>query len=495
MSEQPPPGELGFDLASVLDNARDAIGVDDPDGNVVYANRAFRRLFRLSPDEALGRLDDYVVPAWRPRLQKAHEMRMSGQPVADVYEFEARRRDGTTFWGEVSVVPLGEEGAATLGTQAIIRDVTARRNQRGLMHAQRMRAVGRLAAGVAHEFNNILGAVVGSSEAILDELDGEQLDSTRTRGLVGEVMARCAAGRGVVRELLTFSRAEAGHAEVIPVDQRLSAMASWLSRLLGESVGLSVNLDAPEVWVELDPRLLEQVVLNLALNARDAMGGSGTVRIETRIRDPNSVELAVVDNGPGIDPDIAPHVFEPFFTTKEQGDGTGLGLASVYAIVEAAGGQVELISTREGHPGTRVRIVLPTCGPPAANADCGPQWVVSSLSGNILVVDDEPLIRDAVATALQRNGCRVTLADGPSAARARLAEDRYDLVLSDISMPGGTGPELAREFLRSVPGLRVLFMSGYLDAGVQGVAPEHKVLLKPFTRDQLLQAVGEVLAG
>lgn len=493
MAEQSRGSGLAFDLASVLDNARDAIGVDDSDGNVVYANRAFRRLFRLAPEEHLGRLEDYVVPEWRPRLEKAHALRMSGHPVVDVYEFEARRRDGSTFWAEVSVMPLGDEGA-NMGTQAIIRDVTARRTQRGLMHAHRMRAVGRLAAGVAHEFNNILGAVVGSSEAMLDELDAESLDGARMRQLVLEVLGRCASGRGVVGELLTFSRAEVGEGEAICPDDRLSAMATWLSRLLGESVALDLSLSAPEAWIALDPRHLEQMVLNLAINARDAMGPSGRVTIGTRLREPATLELTIADDGPGIDPDIAPHVFEPFFTTKAQGDGTGLGLASVYAIVEAVGGSIELTSTREGAPGTRVRIALPTSDPPAAPAFEAPVSGEPRLSAHVLVVDDEPLIRGAVAAALERTGCRVTLADGPARARLRFSERHPDLLLTDISMPGGTGPSLAKEFRERAPGLRVLFMSGYLDADAQGVCRDQTVLLKPFTRDQLIEAVSSALA-
>lgn len=776
----------GLDLQSVIEHATDAIGFDDAEGRIVYANRAFRRLFGIDDDAELGHLADYAAEGWTQDLARRHDERAHGRGPSS-YPYLARRRDGTRFWAEVSVVPVVVEGRFA-GTQAVIRDVTEqrereaalqaenqalataidslplavsvldrngrvqqwndaatqgfgfsrqevlgrpyplapgelwpehqqllarvlreggvegieairrrrdgtdvavavwaaamdgvgcavgggavghdgrvlevlvdiskqrraqedyrqlferafdaivvfepeservldvnaracelygrtreefvglnlqtitldvargrvvldrirregtlhnyetvqrhkdgrelliesnaslveyqgrpavlsinrdlterRRLQEQLTHMQRMKAVGQLAAGVAHEFNNVLAAILGTAESMLDSVDEPDV-----RERLQQMIARAETGSRLTRQLLTFSRGGNEERTPIDLDQHIRGMTKWLARLLGKDVELVLETRAPGMVVVMDPTQLEQVVLNLCVNARDAMPEGGTLRVRTRELRVDAPRQAVTgtiepgtyaalefrDSGPGVPPEVQARLFEPFFSTKDRGKGTGLGLATVYTIVDGVGGAIDLRNQRVGGlaveptsaatpgpiaapgPGARVRrrpeelddgpgacftIILPALEREAVSVD--PVLPERPVGGHetILLVDDEPTILVALAQMLRAMGYRVLTA--PDGVRARRvfedARGAVDLLLTDVSMPGGSGVDLAKDLLERSPTLRALVMSGYLDAASSEALPRTGFIDKPFTRTSISRRIREILA-
>lgn len=746
----------GLDLQSVIEHATDAIGFDDADGRVVYANRAFRRLFGIEDDAAdLGHVADYAAEGWTEDLVERHGARALGRGPSS-YPYLARRRDGTRFWAEVSVVPVVKDGRFA-GTQAVIRDVTEqrereaalqaenhalataidslplavsvldgsgrvqqwndaasqifgfsrqdvlgrpyplapgelwaehrellgrvlreggveglesvrrrrdgtdvavavwaapmdgscergrvlevlvdiskqrraqqdyrqlferafdaivvfephservldvnaracelygrsrdefvgmnlqtitldvprgravldqilrqgtlhnyetvqrhkdghelliesnaslveyqgrpavlsinrdlterRRLQEQLTHMQRMKAVGQLAAGVAHEFNNVLAAILGTAESMLDTVDEPDV-----RERLQQMIARAETGSRLTRQLLTFSRGGNEERTPIELDQHIRGMTKWLARLLGKDIELVLETRAPGMVVVMDPTQLEQVVLNLSVNARDAMPEGGKLRVRTRelrlsaprqaitgtIEPGTYVTMEFRDSGPGVPVEVQDRLFEPFFSTKERGKGTGLGLATVYTIVDGVGGAIDL----RNHPGAAsaaahalddawgacFTIILPALEREPINVE--PALPERPVGGHetILVVDDEPTILVALAQMLRAMGYRVlTASDGLRARRVfEDARGAVDLLLSDVSMPGGSGVDLAKDLLERSPTLRVLLMSGYLDAASSQALPRTGFIDKPFTRTSISRRIREVLLG
>jgi two-component system cell cycle sensor histidine kinase/response regulator CckA len=761
----------GLDLQSVIEHATDAIGFDDADGGIVYANRAFRRLFGIDDDAELGHLEDYAAEGWGRDLVERHDARARGRGPSS-YPYLAQRRDGSRFWAEVSVVPVVKDGRF-LGTQAVIRDVTVqhereaalraenhalataidsiplavsvldrngrvqqwndaavqgfgfsreevlgrpyplvpgelwvehqellarvlhlgavegleavRRRRDGsevsvaiwatamdggdaghgrvlevlvdiskqrraqedyrqlferafdaivvfepeservldvnaracelygrnrdefvgmnlqsitldvargrlvidrirrdgtlhnyetvqrhkdgrelliesnasmveyqgrpavlsinrdlserrrllqqLTHMQRMKAVGQLAAGVAHEFNNVLAAILGTAESMLDSVDEPDV-----RERLQQMIARAETGSRLTRQLLTFSRGGNEERAPIELDQHIRGMTKWLARLLGKDVELVVETRAPGMVVVMDPTQLEQIVLNLSVNARDAMPDGGTLRVRTRELRVSAPRQAVTgtiepgtyttiefrDSGPGVPLEVQDRLFEPFFSTKERGKGTGLGLATVYTIVDGVGGAIDLRNhpdridrgpdraertaargsrdlsraavLDDGH-GASFTIILPALEREAVSVE--PVLPERPVGGHetILVVDDEPTILVALGQMLRAMGYRVLTA--PDGVRARRVFDEargaVDLLLTDVSMPGGSGVDLAKDLLERSPTLRVLVMSGYLDAASSEALPRTGFIDKPFTRTAISRRIREVL--
>lgn len=765
----------GLDLQSVIEHATDAIGFDDAEGRVVYANRAFRRLFGIDDDADLGHLADYAADGWTQDLARRHDERAQGRGASS-YPYLARRRDGTRFWAEVSVVPVVVEGRFA-GTQAVIRDVTEqrereaalqaenqalataidalplavsvldrsgrvqqwndaaaqgfgfsrqdvlgrpyplapgeqraehqallarvlregnveglesvrrrrdgsdvavavwaaamdrgvgadqdgrvlevlvdiskqrraqqdyrqlferafdaivvfepeservldvnaracelygrtreefvgmnlqtitldvargrlvldrirregtlhnyetvqrhkdghelliesnaslveyqgrpavlsinrdlterRRLQEQLTHMQRMKAVGQLAAGVAHEFNNVLAAILGTAESMLDSVDEPDV-----RERLQQMIARAETGSRLTRQLLTFSRGGNEERTPIDLDQHLRGMTKWLARLLGKDIELVLETRAPGLVVVMDPTQLEQVVLNLSVNARDAMPEGGTLRVRTRelrLRVPRQAVTGTIepgtyallefrDSGPGVPPEAQARLFEPFFSTKDRGKGTGLGLATVYTIVDGVGGAIDLRNRVAGglaatpgtsatpDSGTRARrgpealddgpgacftLILPALEREPVSVE--PVLPERPVGGHetILVVDDEPTILVALGQMLRAMGYRVLTA--PDGVRARRvfedARGAVDLLLTDVSMPGGSGVDLAKDLLERSPSLRVLVMSGHLDAASSEALPRTGFIDKPFTRSAISRRIREILGS
>ena len=410
--------------------------------------------------------------------------------------------DGDVRWVELRARAAGARPGSPRRVAGVVLDVTERRRlEEELRQAQKMESVGRLAGGVAHDFNNLLTTILGVSEMLLSGLApgdplAEDLASIRDAG------RRAAA---LTRQLLAFSRKQRIEVRPLQLDEIVRAFAPMLSRLIGEDVKVRLDLAVGLPSVLADPAQVEQILMNLAVNGRDAMPGGGTLtialapeRVATAVAGGPAagayVRLSVADTGAGMSGETAARAFEPFFTTKPRGKGTGLGLATVYGIVKQHGGFVA-VETAPGK-GARFEVLLPVAPAGAADA-AAPEAAPAPARGRgevVLVVDDEPLVRRALARALGSRGYTVLEADGGEEALALLdARGRVDLLLSDVVMPGMRGPELVRAFRLRCPGRPALLMSGYPgtdDPG--GVAVD---LEKPLAPDALARAVRAALDG
>jgi PAS domain S-box-containing protein len=482
------------------------------EGLILEVNDRFESVFGYRRDEALGRtsleLGLYVNPDDRKRMLA--ELRSQGQ-VREL-EILARRKGGDIIPVQISVSEL------RMGDQplilGVVRDLSEQKRagealrdlEEQFRQAQRLEAVGRLAGGVAHDFNNILTAISGYTELLLEDFRGND----PRRADLEEIRSAAQRAAALTRQLLAFSRKQVLQPQVLDLNEVVRALEKMLRRLIGEDVELAFRSADRLGAVRADPGQLEQVILNLAVNARDAMPHGGQLTLETanvvldeayarEHADTNPgpyVMLAVSDTGTGMSPEVQSHIFEPFFTTKELGKGTGLGLATVHGIVTQSGGRVQLYS-EPGH-GTTFKIFLPRVEPTAEAAEAAPPTPVEGGRETVLVVEDDAAVREVVAKSLGNRGYTVLRApDGRTALElAQVRAGKVDLLLTDIVMPGITGRELAQTLAAQHPRLRVLYMSGYTDDAVvrHGVLEEGVPFLqKPFTSDTLALKVREVL--
>jgi signal transduction histidine kinase/ActR/RegA family two-component response regulator len=423
-------------------------------------------------------------------------------------ETEWKRKDGSLVTVRLNMRLVRDAAGAGGYIEGLIEDVTEQRSlENQFRQAQRLEAVGRLAGGVAHDFNNVLTAITGYSELLLDELtpgDPKRQD-------VEEIHAAARRAAGLTRQLLAFSRKQVFQTRVLDLNAVVRMLEKMLQRLIGEDVKLEIAPSSALGAVRADPGQIEQVIMNLAVNSRDAMPGGGRLTIETANVDLDEayarehagaapgryVMLAVSDTGTGMDAETQSHIFEPFFTTKEQGTGTGLGLATVYGIVKQSGGHVWVYS--EPGRGATFKIYLPRVDEPVEAQDA--QQVAPPVAGGretVLVAEDDPSVREIVAEVLTQKGYRVLRApDGQTALEmARAQPGEIQLLVTDIVMPGMTGRELAEVLVAERAGVRVLYMSGYTDDAVvrHGVLAEGlPYLQKPFSPRALALKVREVL--
>jgi two-component system cell cycle sensor histidine kinase/response regulator CckA len=478
----------------------------------------------VPPERFIGhRPQDVVPPAVAPIIAEVVE-RARRERVLAVAEYALPTPSGDDQF-EARLVPCGADEVS-----AIIRNTTARRRAEAALHAseerlrasQKLEAVGRLAGGVAHDFNNLLTVLLGRLQflkrAALAGADRENVD---------EAFEAASHAVSLTRQLLSFSRGQVLETRVFPLNDVVASLEEMLRRVSGEHIEVTLSLDESAGSIRSDPGQIEQVVLNLVLNARDAMRDGGTLVVSTRelcldareasLRDGATpgvyVTLAVTDSGCGMTPEVMAHLFEPFFTTKAQGEGTGLGLATVYGIVKRSGGHVA-VRTRAG-AGSTFELCFPRADPgvvaphldarsdterPALEAPPPPPPAVIAGGGGhetILVVEDEDGVRRLVVEMLERAGYEALSADGGEEAIRIVLErrERIALVLSDIVMPRMNGRTLAGRVLQLQPQLRVLLMSGHDDQQIDphASAPSLPVLQKPFTEPVLLARVREVL--
>lgn len=378
-----------------------------------------------------------------------------------------------------------------------------------LRQSQKLEAIGRLAGGLAHDFNNMLAVITGYGNLLLDQLENEH----PLRAAAGEIVK--AADRSIIltRQLLAFSRKQSLSPEVVRLDDVIRDFLTILRRLLGEDVELVVDLQAPDALVSADPGKVEQVLMNLAVNARDAMPSGGRIRIATRSAEAGEslppdlqklgpgpyVLLRVTDTGCGIDPNHLPCIFEPFFTTKQPGEGTGLGLSVVHGIVQQSGGAVRVES--EPALGTTFAVYLPQVVGSTPPAGIPAEDIPPPMgSETLLLVEDEPMVRGLVADILRSSGYNIVEAESPLRAveLCRAHRGPFHLLLTDVVMPEMSGRELADQIRNLQPGIRVVYMSGYADESLlrHGIRPpDVPFLQKPFSAAALCGTIRQVLEG
>ena len=492
---------------SVTDSARDAIVSTDPDGRITFWNRSAQTIFGCPEGDALGQsLTRFVAEEdRRAYLETVAPLLAAAQGPGHgrTIDITAVRPDRARFPAEFSVSCSRDDSRLSL--TSVVRDVTERKKaeedlrqrDQDLRQAQKMEAIGRLAGGVAHDFNNLLTAIRGYGELMMDTLDA----SDARREDMGEILKAADSAAGLTRQLLAFSRRERILAHPVALDAILAGTEKMLRRVIGEDIELVCTSEPRLGYVRADNGQIEQVLMNLAVNARDAMPEGGQIRIalsKVAIDGRPCVQLAVSDTGTGMDAETATHIFEPFFTTKGAGQGTGLGLATVYGIVQQSEGTIE-VDTEPGR-GTTFRVRLPqvAAGEPSEPEEARDK-PPSTASETVLLVEDDERVRALVGNILKKGGYRVLEAEHAEAAADISAAHHgtIDLLLTDVVMPGRNGRELAELIVRHRPSIRVLFMSGYSNDAVlmRGVhATGAQFIQKPFTIDALSAKVRDVLA-
>jgi PAS domain S-box-containing protein len=496
-------------LATAVEQTAEAILITDSNGVIQYVNPAFEHISGYSREDALGQMPSMLKSDKHDEAfyDSMWSTVLSGQVWRG--QLENRRKDGTSFTAQLSITPLRAEGEGITHFVSIMEDVSDRQKlEAQFRQAQKLEAVGRLAGGVAHDFNNLLTAILGSSDLLLTQLHPD--DPLQEE--VGEIRRAGEHAASLTRQLLAFSRRQVLQPRVVDLNDIVQGMERMLRRLIGEDITLESRLASGLRSLRADPGQLEQIIVNLVVNARDAMPSGGRLVIETRSvnvdlrdsHDPDNamlpgeyIELSVTDSGSGVPEEVAAHIFEPFFTTKEEGKGTGLGLSTVYGIARQSGGWVNFRNAPGG--GATFVVLLPVANAPREAQDAAvPGGPLQVGSETILVTEDEAFVRSLVCRVLRYQGYTVLEAGNGAEALAALRGHLgpIDLLLSDVIMPGMYGPELAAQAIRQRPDLRVIFMTGHADpflaevGAMDGAAP---VLAKPFTPDQLTALVRKTL--
>lgn len=496
-------------LAAAIEQSSEAIVITDTDWTIQYVNPAFEKITGYSCEEAIGQRpralldsgmhDDAYYESLKRKL--ADGQVWSGQ-------FINRRKDGTTYEEETVISPIRDASGRVINYVTAKHDVTQQRAlEVQLRQSQKMEAIGLLAGGIAHDFNNLLVAIMGYSELVLSSVPpGDPMKAD-----VEEILKASERAASLTRQLLAFSRRQVLQPQILDLNEVVMSVDKLLRRLIGENIRL-VTIPASNLGlVNADPGQIEQVIINVAINARDAMASGGKLTIETSnaafdetyasrhvaLKPGPYVMLAISDTGHGMDSPTLARIFEPFFTTKSLGQGTGLGLATVYGIVKQTGGEI-LVSSELGK-GTTFKICLPRIDNPQETEDSAASRARDSMgSETILVVEDEEVIRTLARRVLEKQGYRVLEACDGSEALALTEQHRgnIDLLVSDVVMPGLSGRELAEKLKSFRPALKTLFVSGYTDDAIvrHGVLePGTAFLQKPFMPDSLVHKVREVL--
>jgi PAS domain S-box-containing protein len=493
-------------LAAAVDQAAEAMLTTGRDGNVTYVNPAFTRILGYSSADMVGRNPAFLREDADPaRLAEMNAALARGESWEG--RLMDRRRDGSTVELDLAVAPLRDGSGAVVGSVEVARDISRERIlEAQLAQSQRMEAVGRLAGGIAHDFNNILTAISGFSELASAEVSRDGPVAAD----LDEILKASDRAAALTRALLAFSRQQVMQPRAVDLNEILVGLNPMLSVLTGEDVQLLVQ-PAKGLWTALTDRAqFEQVILNLAMNARDAMPGGGKLTIATANAGLDAdyarghvgatpgehVALIVTDTGIGMTPEVREHAFEPFFTTKARGKGTGLGLSTVIGVVQQSGGSLDVKS--EPGAGSVFTIYLPRTEASAQKEEVRPSGR-PSFGGHetILVAEDEQAVRVFVERVLSRAGYRVlAAANGQEALAVAKTLPHLDLLFTDMVMPGMGGLELAEMLAREHPGVPTLYASGYSNVALaqgMGGAGQAPYLPKPFTADRLLARVREVL--
>lgn len=492
-------------LKAVVNTAVDGIILIDANGAIVMFNPACERLFGYRAEEVTGQNVSMLMPEGFQigRDRGVHQESATGQQ--EILDFgrqvEGRRKDGSVFPVELSVGESFENDERFF--VGIIHDVTVRRRtEEQLAQAQKMESIGQLSGGISHDFNNLLTVIIGNAETLGRRLAGQ----SELQQLCDAIFAAGERGAELTRHLLAFSRRQVLQPVAIDCGELLHDMQRLLERTLRDDIGLSIVAPVGVAWALADRAQLESAILNLALNAQDAMPRGGRLEMSARVTNVSHtdviqgdhVQIDVTDTGSGMSPEVVARAFEPFFTTKEVGRGSGLGLSMVYGFVRQSSGHVEIQSAPD--EGTSVRLYLPIASPSQPRQRREPRIARPEPprgSENVLVVEDDPHVRAYVVGLLTRLGYSVlTATNGEQALRLLEAGAEADLLFVDIVMPGMSGWDLA-ECARAIsPGMGVLFTSGYpLDSLEEtGRAPAGAaIIMKPYRKLELATLVREVL--
>jgi two-component system, cell cycle sensor histidine kinase and response regulator CckA len=505
-SSQPSPVEPGSVARSVLDSLLEGCQVIGFDFTYLYVNESVARQAGRTREELLGRPMMSCFPGIEDSPMFAHLRRCMTERTHHAMENEFTFPDGSVGWFELRFVPV-PDGACILSIDLTERkhaEAHLARTEDQLRHAQKMEAIGRLAGGVAHDFNNLLTIILSYAALARDEAAAAPAE----REALHEIEKAGQRARELTSQLLTISRQQTFKPRVLSINDTLAHVEKMLRRVLGADVELLLRCDPHLGHARLDPGQLEQVLLNLAINARDAMPDGGKLTIETGNVDLDAryasghlgispgphVMLAVSDSGVGMDRETQARIFEPFFTTKPAGKGTGLGLSTVFGIVRQSDGSIWVYS--EPGNGTTFKLYFPRVSA-AATTPTGSERqtpLPNVPDARVLVVDDDAQVVRVAASILRRAGFDVLTASGPIDAIALVEQmdERLDLLLTDITMPNLSGRRLAQRLRQTRPHLKVLFMSGYTeDAALhQGVLEAADAFVdKPFTPDTLVRAV------
>ncbi len=476
----------------VVDSIDQVIFGLDHEGRFTYVSPAVERISGWRIAELMGEpFDRFIHPEDVERVRRNAAGRYQGE--REPHEFRVVNPDGSTLHVRVYSYPLFD-GDTPAGLSGIMTDITDQKQLQEQLHQSRkMEAVGRLAGGIAHDFSNLLTAITGFSEMLL--LDG-RVDA-ESRAWVAEIRKSIDRGASLVRQLLSFSRKQVTQPRAVDLNELIRGIERMLERLIGEHLVLRTRYAEGLPPLKADPGQLELAIVNLAVNARDAMPGGGTLTIETSAvasRDGPRIRLVIGDTGIGMDEHVRSHLFEPFFTTKEQGKGTGLGLSTVYGIVQQCGGTIAVES--EPGRGTRVVIDLPLSdAQPGQHGSAVDAVPIVGGTERLLVVEDDPLVRLTIQACLAPLGYRLAVAaDGTEALG--VDPSSIDLLVTDVVMPGLSGGSLAARMREACPELAVLFVSGY-EAGLlfpDGIPGGRSAFLqKPFTSEGLARAVRSLL--
>jgi PAS domain S-box-containing protein len=493
-------------MALIVDSSQDAIVGKTLEGVITHWNKGAEQMYGYAPQEIIGRNIATLCPPDRADEIPGILARLRRGERVDYFESVRLTKDGKRLNVSVSISPVLDQEGKIVGASAITRNITGQKKvEEQLRQSQKMEAIGRLAGGVAHDFNNLLGIVTACTELLRSRVTGDGIE------YIENIHEAAKRGAALTRQLLAFSRKQHVQTQILELNERLREVTKLLHPLMGDDVEVVLLPPTQSSIIEIDPGQLDQIVMNLAVNSRDAMPRGGKLIIETGVFDFDEafarehatmkpgryVMMAISDDGTGMDEATRLRIFEPFFTTKEIGKGTGLGLATVYGIVKQSGGDIWVYS--EVGRGTTFKIYFPTA---EQKLQAGQERKAEPLPERregitILLAEDDRIMRRLTKKMLEEHGYKVIEADDGQTALDALKANHtsIDLVLTDVVMKGISGPELVLQLMDSHPEMKVVYMSGYTGELVanQGLDSGIRLLEKPFTRASLLGVIDAAL--
>ncbi|WP_375465634.1 hybrid sensor histidine kinase/response regulator [uncultured Methylobacterium sp.] len=483
-----------------------------PDNPIIFANHAFAAMSGYAPEELIGRNCRFLQGPETDRASVEQLRAAIAERREHSTEILNYRKDGSTFWNALFVSPVHDTNGALVYYFASQLDVSRRRDaEEALGQAQKMEALGQLTGGIAHDFNNLLQVIVGYVDILSAGLEKPEADRARLGRAAQTIRHAAERATALTQQLLAFSRKQRLEGRTVNLNALIEGMGELLARSIGETIAVDLDL-APDLWnCRVDPTQAEVAILNVVINARDAMPDGGRIRIATENRDVEAsditgtgplrtgryVGIAIADSGTGMPPSVLARVMDPFFTTKEEGKGTGLGLSMVYGFAKQSGGAAQIESTLGA--GTTVRLSFPATETPVSDLPKAATRAIDRQgTETVLIVDDREDVAELARTILRDFGYTTLMAgNGREALEILDGNDRIDLIFTDLIMPGGmNGVMLAREARRRQPRLKVLLTTGYAEASLERTdagGSEFDLLNKPYRRTDLVHRVRAVL--